>query len=589
MRVTKLLKILVLDWRLMLHNAADCGKYSRKTKDEIQKRSTHMIIQASRFVKVAIYASAVVLLVACGGGGGQSGSSVAGVAATGMAISNGQVSLKCVEGSAGPVLTQTDGSFKLDVSQVKMPCVARVEYADSTGIKKRLHSAVQASGTVNITPLTDMVVANLSVKGIAADTYDHSEAGELQGFTPDRIKTAAQTVKSKLSSKGLDVTHLPDDFMGTPLTAATPSRRGDSHDDLLDSLQTKLHDQGTTLEDLETEMSAGNEKRGLSTSTGSLGDAQSGKLAYETNCQVCHGARIPDAVNSAKIIEAIRENEGGMRSLAGIINVSVADDIATYMANGVTGAGVTPLKTQSIVFQSPGPQTIGASTPTVVATASSGLAVTISSLTPAVCTVTGNSLLLHSAGNCTLLASQPGNTTYNAATPVTNSFAVVPSSGVMPSAQTITFASPGPQTVGVTTTLSASSSSGLAVTLASSTPQVCTVNGNILTSLASGTCTLTANQQGNASFAAAPMVTLTLSVISSTPVTSASNGKALYASNSCGGCHGTPPAYAMVLNGANNPMVIQSAISNIGGMNRYTNLTSQNLADIAAYLATPGL
>jgi mono/diheme cytochrome c family protein len=85
------------------------------------------------------------------------------------------------------------------------------------------------------------------------------------------------------------------------------------------------------------------------------------------------------------------------------------------------------------------------------------------------------------------------------------------------------------------------------------------------------------------------MVSRTLSVTSAAPVTSAVNGKALYASNSCGGCHGTPPAFSNVLAGANNPTVIKNAITNVGSMNQYSSLTTQNLADIAAYLATPNI
>jgi mono/diheme cytochrome c family protein len=104
-----------------------------------------------------------------------------------------------------------------------------------------------------------------------------------------------------------------------------------------------------------------------------------------------------------------------------------------------------------------------------------------------------------------------------------------------------------------------------------------------------GNCAVTANQSGNANFAAAPMVTRTVIVASPAGVTSAITGKALYASNSCGGCHGTPPSSLNVLNGANNLTVIQNAITSIGAMNRYANLTAQNLADIAAYLATPNL
>jgi mono/diheme cytochrome c family protein len=70
-------------------------------------------------------------------------------------------------------------------------------------------------------------------------------------------------------------------------------------------------------------------------------------------------------------------------------------------------------------------------------------------------------------------------------------------------------------------------------------------------------------------------------------VVSAVNGKTLYAS--CSGCHGAAASGNMnVLAGANSPSTIQSAISsNMGGMGSLLSLTSQNLADIAAYLATP--
>jgi mono/diheme cytochrome c family protein len=550
------------------------------------------MIQVSNFLKISLLVSTIAALTACGGGSGAgtvAGSTVSGVAATGMAIADGQVRLNCAVGSAGPATTQADGTFSIDVSKVKLPCLARVEYVNSKGAKRKLHSAVQTAGNVNITPLTDMVVANLSANGIAADAFNNLNAGEMQGYTSDRIKTATHAVKTKLSSKGVDVTHLPDDVIGTKLIAATSSRKGDSHDHILDDLETKLHEQGKTLEDLETEMSAGHETRGFSTSTGNPGNAEAGKAMYAANCQGCHGSRMPDAVNSAKIIQAIRENEGGMGSLVSVINVTTADDIATYMANGSTGGTVPALRTQTIAFTSPGNQAIGSTTPVLLATASSGLTVTITSDTPAVCTVSGSTLMLLASGACSLSATQSGNATYNAAATVTNTFTVAPSSGVMPSAQTISLTSPGPQTVGTTTTLNASASSGLPVVFASTTQSVCTVTGNVLTSLAAGSCIVTANQSGNTNFAAAPMVTLTLSVTSPTALTSATTGKALYASNTCGNCHGTPPAFAMVLNGANNPTVIQNAITNIGGMNKYINLTTQNLADIAAYLATPNI
>lgn len=77
--------------------------------------------------------------------------------------------------------------------------------------------------------------------------------------------------------------------------------------------------------------------------------------------------------------------------------------------------------------------------------------------------------------------------------------------------QTITFAQPaamrfgdGPQT------LSASASSGLAVTFTATGP--CTVSGNQLTATGAGACTVTASQPGTADVSAAPEVSRTVTV-----------------------------------------------------------------------------
>jgi MYXO-CTERM domain-containing protein len=66
----------------------------------------------------------------------------------------------------------------------------------------------------------------------------------------------------------------------------------------------------------------------------------------------------------------------------------------------------------------------------VDATASSCLAVTLLSQTPAVCTVSGLNVSAITVGTCTLRAEQPGDSAYAAATPVTRSFAVLAGGGV---------------------------------------------------------------------------------------------------------------------------------------------------------------
>lgn len=534
-------------------------------------------------------------LAACGGGGGDTGAAtaatVSGVAATGLAIAGGTVSLKCAAIDPAAVTTLADGSYSVDVSMSTLPCVARVDYVDpATGSAQKLHSLVQAAGTVNITPVTDMMLANLSSTGAAADAYDKFDAREIRSYNAERVRTVLQMVRTALEAKGVDVTHLPEDPIGTRLRAAYGSNAGDDQDGLLDRIQEKLQEHKTTLQKLEDEMKSGHESRGLTTSTGRPGDAAAGKTAYETSCQGCHGARMPDAVNAGNILNAISENEGGMGVLANTVTAAMADDIATYMANG-SGAGTgAALVAQTISFVSPGDQTLGTIPPALSASASSNLPVTISSTTPAVCTVSGTTLTLVAAGACSLSAEQAGDTTYNAAPTVVVNLTVASASGAVLPTQTITFASPGAQTVGTGVALTATSSSGLAVTLASTTPAVCTLSGNTLTPVAAGDCTVTANQAGNSSFAAAATVTRTFAVTGAAGTASATNGKALYASNGCGACHGAVPASMNVLAGANNASVIQNAIaSNLGGMGKYSGLTSQNLADIAAYLATPNI
>ena len=152
--------------------------------------------------------------------------------------------------------------------------------------------------------------------------------------------------------------------------------------------------------------------------------------------------------------------------------------IVALSACGGSGSDTQPIA-QSISFSVPASQTVGAAPLALVATSNSGLAVSFASTTPAVCTVSGTAARMVAAGSCSITASQPGDATYAAATAITNSFTVAAG------AQTITFVSPGNQALGVApAALMASATSGLAVSFASSTPAVCTVNGTALTLVA---------------------------------------------------------------------------------------------------------
>ena len=84
-----------------------------------------------------------------------------------------------------------------------------------------------------------------------------------------------------------------------------------------------------------------------------------------------------------------------------------------------------PVKEQQTITFDPVPNKLVGDAPFgLTAVASSGLPVSFTSTTPAVCAVTGSTVTLAATGVCTLFASQPGNDQYAAAPDVFRSFSV---------------------------------------------------------------------------------------------------------------------------------------------------------------------
>jgi hypothetical protein len=100
------------------------------------------------------------------------------------------------------------------------------------------------------------------------------------------------------------------------------------------------------------------------------------------------------------------------------VQASVAG-IATSVSFSLTNQ-----QTQSISFTAPLSATYGDAPLTLSASASSGLSVQFSSSTPGVCGVTGNNASILAAGICTLVANQPGNTTFAVAPTVSRTLVV---------------------------------------------------------------------------------------------------------------------------------------------------------------------
>ncbi len=141
----------------------------------------------------------------------------------------------------------------------------------------------------------------------------------------------------------------------------------------------------------------------------------------------------------------------------------------------------------------------------VASAAPSGLPVSFSSMTPSVCAVSGNMVRLVTTGTCTIEATQAGNAFFLAAPRVTQSFAVKSSNKLD---QTITFNALVDKTLGDPAfALNATGESGLPVSFSAQTPGVCTINGNTVTLVATGACSIQATQNGDNTYNPATPVT----------------------------------------------------------------------------------
>lgn len=192
-------------------------------------------------------------LTACGGGDGSSFSPtpavvVSGTAATGAAIVSGAITLKCVSGSASTATTGTDGRFTVDVTGVTLPCMLRVSYKDASGVPQVLHSLATIAGNVNITPLTELLVSNLT-GAVPTTIFNSFDATRANAATAAQITAATAAVKTYLANLGAATTNLPADLIGANFTPANGSTVGDSVDKVLDDLAAKLKASGLTLAD----------------------------------------------------------------------------------------------------------------------------------------------------------------------------------------------------------------------------------------------------------------------------------------------------------------------------------------------------
>jgi hypothetical protein len=197
-------------------------------------------------IKTWLLGAVVSLAIAgCGGGNGAdsppaaASDTVKGLAAVGAPVTGARVELICANGVSGHTTTDDDGRWSIQLANPEYPCL--VTLSDSTSHAGLvLHSLAQDKGHVNITPLTDLVLARAAGKSLS--DMGSIDADTLRQLSADLLE-AQEEVLSVLVDQGFPADGLQV-FSGEFLPEA-----GDPYDDLLEHFAVSLLDGNTTYDE----------------------------------------------------------------------------------------------------------------------------------------------------------------------------------------------------------------------------------------------------------------------------------------------------------------------------------------------------
>jgi 2',3'-cyclic-nucleotide 2'-phosphodiesterase (5'-nucleotidase family) len=155
------------------------------------------------------------------------------------------------------------------------------------------------------------------------------------------------------------------------------------------------------------------------------------------------------------------------------------------------------------------------------------------------------------------------------------------------STQTVSFAQPAPVQVGTVFSVTASASSTLPVVISSQTSSICTVSGNVVTTVAPGNCTLAASQAGDAGYWLPASTSQTFSVTAiaqaisfgSAPMISVGGNGTVSAT---GGASGNPVTFS-----SQTPGICSVAGNTVTGIAAGTCTIAANQAGGGNYAAAP--
>jgi outer membrane lipase/esterase len=194
----------------------------------------------SSIFRLALIGGAAAVLVACSPG---TPDYIQGFAATGAAMANANVKVRCVAGPEATGTTDANGLFLISIDNGQTaPCLVQV-----TGGGTTLHSFAAGAGRLNVTPLTELSVGKAlgAEPSTAFASFDSSKATAISS----KLDTAKAEIKTQVET-------LTGKTIAGDLFKST-FKVGDPDDKVLDALKEKLEGLGRPLSEVVA-MAAGN-------------------------------------------------------------------------------------------------------------------------------------------------------------------------------------------------------------------------------------------------------------------------------------------------------------------------------------------
>ena len=191
-------------------------------------------------------------LVACGGSDDNDtprqpvATQLSGTAAIGAPVTGAAVQVRCAATSTVlEAITNAAGVWQVSTTGQSLPCAVRVS-GGNLASGQALHSAALDFGNVNITPLTDLIIANATGKS-PATWWGSAGPADFSALTAPSLEKALNQLRSALA--------LPSMQKVDPRTTTFTATPKDAMDDMLEALQQALGTSGISYQALLNEAS----------------------------------------------------------------------------------------------------------------------------------------------------------------------------------------------------------------------------------------------------------------------------------------------------------------------------------------------